>query len=82
MKESVRHIPARAKDAALGTLGRRTTLAGADPVPRRVAALLAAPLRRHPALAAANATVLAAATLSTAEAAHDLHLLLKAVGAW
>ena len=71
----------RAPRTALGILGRRTPLTGAGPVPRRVAALLAPPLRRHPALAAATVAVLAAATLSTAEAAHDLHLLLEAVGA-
>ncbi|MFI7012387.1 M56 family metallopeptidase [Streptomyces sp. NPDC050145] len=69
--------------AALGILGlaRRTGLAAAGPVPRRVAALLAPPLGRHPLLAAATAAVLTAATLSSAEAAHDLHRLLEAVGA-
>ncbi|MDN3060028.1 hypothetical protein PH213_37000 [Streptomyces sp. SRF1] len=40
-----------------------------------------AALRRHPVLAAATVIVLAATALSTAEAAHDLHLLLEAVGA-
>ncbi|MFF4361651.1 M56 family metallopeptidase [Streptomyces sp. NPDC001604] len=72
----------RATGAALGILGRRGRRAGAGPVPRRVAALLAPPLGRHPALTAATAAVLSAATLTTAEAAHDLHLLLQAVGAW
>ncbi|MFE1950876.1 M56 family metallopeptidase [Streptomyces sp. NPDC059524] len=69
--------------AALGILGlaRRTGIAAAGPVPRRVAALLAPPLGRHPLLAAATAAVLTAATLSSAEAAHDLHRLLEAVGA-
>ncbi len=76
--------PARA--AALGVRGRRVPgrrgpLDGAGPVPRRVAALLAPPLERHPVLAAATAAVLTATTLATAEAAHDLHLLLAAVGA-
>jgi len=42
---------ARTAGAALGILGRRGPLASAGPVPRRVAALLAPPLGRHPALA-------------------------------
>ncbi|MFE7168934.1 M56 family metallopeptidase [Streptomyces sp. NPDC057616] len=74
-------VRARATGAALGILGRRNPLATAGPVPRRVAALLAPPLRHHPVLAAATAAVLAAATLATAEAAHDLHALLEGVGA-
>ncbi|MFI6547176.1 hypothetical protein ACIBO9_28400 [Streptomyces prunicolor] len=49
---------------------------------RRVAALLAPPLGRHPALPAMLALVLAAALASAAEAAHDLHVLLRPVGAW
>ncbi|GAA3033493.1 M56 family metallopeptidase [Streptomyces glomeratus] len=73
---------ARAAGAALGILGRRGPLASAGPVPRRVAALLAPPPGRHPTLAAATAAVLTAATLATAEAAHDLHLLLRTIGAW
>ncbi|MFB8128632.1 M56 family metallopeptidase [Streptomyces mirabilis] len=72
----------RTAGAALGILGRRGPLATAGPVPRRVAALLVPPLRRHPALTTATAAVLTAATLATAEAAHDLHLLLQTVGAW
>ncbi|MGW0627745.1 M56 family metallopeptidase [Streptomyces sp. NPDC001984] len=89
------HRPALARvtDAALGilgrrgplglrALGRRGPLATAGPVPRRVAALLAPPLGRHPVLTAVTAAVLAAATLASAEAAHDLHVLLEAVGAW
>ncbi|MFI6357559.1 M56 family metallopeptidase [Streptomyces sp. NPDC050743] len=72
---------ARAAGAALGILGRRGPLASAGPVPRRVAALLAPPLGRHPFLTAATAAILTAATLATAEAAHDLHLLLQRVGA-
>ena len=72
----------RAAGAALGILGRRGPLASAGPVPRRVAALLAPPLRHHLALTAATAAVLAATTLATAEAAHDLHLFLEAAGAW
>ncbi|WP_445520130.1 M56 family metallopeptidase [Streptomyces sp. NEAU-174] len=73
--------PGRAPGAALAILGRRSPLAAAGPVPRRVAALLAPPFGRHPLLAAATAAVLAITALSTAEAAHDLHLLLEAVGA-
>ncbi|MEV7386439.1 M56 family metallopeptidase [Streptomyces sp. NPDC091215] len=65
----------------LGVLGRRGPLAKAGPVPRRVAALLAPPLRRHPTLTSLTAAVLAAATLATVEATHDLHVLLTAVGA-
>jgi hypothetical protein len=81
---AARHAPARTRPPgpALGILGRRSPLAGAGPVPRRVAALLAPPLRRRPGLAIATAAVLAAATCSAAEAAHDLHLLLESVGAW
>ncbi|MFB8176669.1 M56 family metallopeptidase [Streptomyces sp. NPDC055966] len=77
--------PARAAGTTLGILGilgRRGPLASAGPVPRRVAALLAPPLGRHPALTAATAAVLTATALTTAEAAHDLHLLLRTVGAW
>ncbi|MGW0413940.1 M56 family peptidase, partial [Streptomyces collinus] len=62
--------------------GAKDALAGAGPVPRRVAALLAPPLGRHPVLAAATAAVVGAAAMSTAEAAHDLHVLLMTVGAW
>ncbi|MER6984875.1 M56 family peptidase, partial [Streptomyces carpinensis] len=73
----------RAAGAVLGFLGRgrRNPLASAGPVPRRVAALLAPPVPRHPVLAAATAAVLAASTLASVEAAHDLHLLLESVGA-
>ncbi|MFJ9559441.1 M56 family metallopeptidase [Streptomyces fuscichromogenes] len=76
----------RMAGATLGIFGIRThrghrdRLASAGPVPRRVAALLAPPLGSHPVLAAATAVVLAAATLATAEAAHDFHLLLATVG--
>ncbi|MGW5475361.1 M48 family metalloprotease [Streptomyces sp. NPDC004008] len=81
----------RAADAALGILGRRSPLARAGrrgplakagPVPRRVAALLAPPLGSHPALVTATAALLASAMLATAEAAHDLHVLLETIGAW
>jgi Zn-dependent protease with chaperone function len=72
---------ARATGAALGILGRRGPLATAGPVPRRVAALLAPPLGRHPVLTAATAAVVTASALATAEAAHDLHRLLETIGA-
>ncbi|WP_240121434.1 M56 family metallopeptidase [Streptomyces sp. MUM 2J] len=78
-----RPAPLRPAGAVLGILGfpgRRGPLASAGPVPRRVAALLAPPLDRHRILAAVTAAVLAAATLATAEAARDLHLLLETVG--
>ncbi|MFF7472720.1 M48 family metalloprotease [Streptomyces sp. NPDC008092] len=77
---------ARAAGAALGILGvrglrgRRGPLASAGPVPRRVAALLAPPLGRHPALTAGTALVLGTAILATAEATHDLHVLLETIG--
>jgi Zn-dependent protease with chaperone function len=80
------HAPARSRipAAALGmrgALGRRTPLGGAGPVPRRVAALLAPPPRVRHAPALITAALLAAAICCTAEAAHDLHLLLEHAGA-
>ncbi|MFF7652621.1 M56 family metallopeptidase [Streptomyces sp. NPDC007983] len=75
------HGPGRAPGASLAILGRRTPLTVAGPVPRRVAALLAPPFGRRPVLAAATATLLVTAALSTADAAQDLHVLLEAVGA-
>lgn len=80
--------PGRAPGGALGFLGLRQRLERhggrrpIGPVPRRVAALLAPPLTLHPALAAITVAVLAAATLASAEATHDLHALLRALGAW
>jgi Zn-dependent protease with chaperone function len=82
---ATRRTPARAAGATLGFLGlrgRRGPLASAGPVPRRVAALLAPPLGHQPALTAATATGLTITLLATAEATHDLHLLLQTVGAW
>ncbi|MFD1660414.1 M56 family metallopeptidase [Streptomyces caeni] len=82
---AARRAPARSgpPGAALGILGRRRgPLAGAGPVPRRVAALLAPPPGRHPLLVAATVVVLLAAAWSSAEAAHDLHLFLETIGAW
>ena len=81
---AAKYTPSRRRvpEAALGILARRDPIRNAGPVPRRVAALLAPPVDSHPALVAVTVAVLIAATLSTAEAAHDLHLLLEAVGAW
>ncbi|AJF68950.1 M56 family metallopeptidase [Streptomyces vietnamensis] len=79
---AARRTLARTPGGALAFLGRRDRRPSAGPVPRRVAALLAPPLGLHPVLATATAAVLAAATLASAEAVHDLHLLLRAVGTW
>ncbi|EST29088.1 M56 family metallopeptidase [Streptomyces roseochromogenus] len=74
-------VRSRLPGAALGILGRRRNpLATAGPVPRRVAALLAPPLGRRPLLTAATLAVLLTAVWSSAEAAHDLHQLLKTIG--
>ncbi|MGW3101376.1 M56 family metallopeptidase [Streptomyces sp. NPDC001100] len=80
---AARHVPARLRipGAALGILGHRGPLSSAGPVPRRVAALLAPPLGRHPALTTVTAAVLTVAAVATAEGAHDLHLLLQAARA-
>ncbi|MDJ0341753.1 M48 family metalloprotease [Streptomyces sp. H10-C2] len=90
---ATRKTPARrrAPAAAFGLLGwRRDPLAGAGPVPRRVAALLAPPLPRGLLLPpldgsliplAATACAVGASALCTFAAAHDLHLLLKIAGA-
>ncbi|MZD05246.1 hypothetical protein GTW43_09150 [Streptomyces sp. SID5785] len=79
---AARPAAGRPLGAALGILGlaRLTGRTGAGPVPRRVAALLAPPLGRHPLLAAATTALLAVAALSSAEAARDLHRLLESVG--
>ncbi|GAA0411766.1 M56 family metallopeptidase [Microbispora corallina] len=71
-----RHLPG----AALGILGRRTSLTGAGPIPRRVAALLAPPLRHHPALVIAAGAVLVMATGAIADATLDLHVFLELAG--
>jgi Zn-dependent protease with chaperone function len=55
-------------------------LRGTGPVPRRVAALLAAPPRQHPLLLAALVTVLVLAAGSTLEAARELHGLIQLAG--
>ncbi|MFD7606249.1 M56 family metallopeptidase [Streptomyces mirabilis] len=63
-----------------GVLVRRGPLAGAGPVPRRVAALLAPPLTRHPGLALVTTACLALTMVSTVAATRDLHDLLEVVG--
>jgi hypothetical protein len=75
--------PLRLTGAALGfrgLLGRRGPLAGAGPVPRRVAALLAPPLARRPGLVLATGTFLALTVAATVAATRDLHALLELVG--
>jgi Zn-dependent protease with chaperone function len=64
--------------AALGMAAG--SLRGAGPIPRRVAALLAAPPRPHPLLLVAMLTVLLLATGSALEAARDLHGLIQLAG--
>ncbi|MBW8481834.1 M56 family metallopeptidase [Actinomadura parmotrematis] len=64
---------------ALGIAGAE--LAAGGPLPRRVAALMAAPPRRRLPLIAAVAAVLLLTGLCTAEAAGDLEDLLEAAGA-
>lgn len=66
--------------APSGALGMAVSLRGTGPVPRRVAALLAAPPRQHRLLLAAIVMVLALAVGSTLEAAHDLHELIELAG--
>jgi Zn-dependent protease with chaperone function len=63
--------------AILGQFGERMSLAWAGPVPRRVAALLAPPPRRHLALLAVAAMVIALTGLSALHAATDLHSLVE-----
>ena len=70
----------RARPRASAALGIAASLRGTGPVPRRVAALLAGPPRRHPLLLAAVIVVLAVTVGSTLEAAHDLHELIQAAG--
>ncbi len=62
---------------ALGVTGTAPSLAGAGAVPRRVAALLAAPPGRHLLLVAAAMAVLAGSGISVLEATKDLEALLE-----
>lgn len=64
--------------SAVGSRARRVSVAWAGPVPRRVAALLIAPPRRHRIiLLAACAAIVALAGVAALEAARDLHALLE-----
>ncbi|WP_182905278.1 M56 family metallopeptidase [Microbispora sp. H13382] len=75
------HTPGgRLPGHALGILGHRGLPRGAGPVPRRVAALLAPPLRHRPEIAVAAGAVLAVVACSIADATRDLHLLLELIG--
>ncbi len=56
---------------------RRTSLAWAGPVPRRVAALLTAPPRQRIVLLAASAVIVLLAGIAALETAGDLHALLE-----
>src|SRR5262249_864958 len=67
----------RPPPASPGARGRSVPLAGAGPVPRRVAALLAPPPRRQLALLAIVAILILTAGASAVEAARDLHALLE-----
>jgi hypothetical protein len=74
LSEGYHEKPSVALCAAQGNLRR------AGPVPRRVAALLAAPPSPRPLLLAAALGVLALAAASALEAARDLHALLQLAG--
>jgi Zn-dependent protease with chaperone function len=67
-------------EAPSAALAIAASLRGTGPVPRRVAALLAGPPRRHPLLLAAVLAVLALAVGCTLDAAHDLHELIQLAG--
>jgi hypothetical protein len=75
-----RHRARRSLAGALGIVGVRThpTTAGAGPVPRRVAAMLAPPPARRLLLIAVTCAVAGLAGLCAIEAARDLHVLLEA----
>ncbi|MDF3291609.1 M56 family metallopeptidase [Streptomyces silvisoli] len=76
---ATKHTPARGRLplAALGLLGRRDPLRTAGPVPRRVAALLASPLRVPLLPLVGVAAILTASMLCAFDAAHDLHSLIE-----
>jgi peptidase M48-like protein len=72
--------PRRAAEVALRVTGpsyQRVSVAWAGPVPRRVAALLAAPPRTRAVLLAVCAALVLLAGVSALEAARDLHALLE-----
>lgn len=85
-----RHVARTVGKAALaahrarpaGAMGIGTVVPdGAGPVPRRVGALLAPPLTPRAVPALGTVAILGAALGALAEAAYDLHLLLRFVGA-
>jgi Zn-dependent protease with chaperone function len=72
--------PGRRPAAALGIVrerSRRISLAGAGPVPRRVAALLGPPPRTRALLMAAMVLIVVLTGASALQAARDLHALLE-----
>jgi Zn-dependent protease with chaperone function len=74
------HRPARLPTMSLGIVAsraRRVSVALAGPVPRRVAALLTAPPRRHIVLLGACAVIVLLTGLAAMETAGDLHALLE-----
>ncbi len=70
------HARSHAHGAALGILGHTS----AGPVPRRVAALLGPPVTRRAGPALVTAGVLTVAVCATADAVHDLRILLELLG--
>jgi Zn-dependent protease with chaperone function len=71
------HAPGRNTDLALGIANARPSLAGAGPVPRRVAALLAPPAARRWLLLATVIAVLVVSALATLEGQQDLERFLE-----
>lgn len=74
LSQGGRRAPADALSIAAGQLK------GTGPIPRRVAALLAAPPRYHPLLPAALLAVAALAAGSALEAAREMHGLIQLAG--
>lgn len=79
-KRAERTAPRKSPLVALGAVsgGGRSLVAGAGPVPRRVAALLAPPPGRRWLLQAVVVAVVFVATVWAADAARDLHELIEA----
>lgn len=67
----------RIPELALGVAGSPVSLAGAGPIPRRVAALLADPPGRHRLLVLAVVLILVLSGISVIEGAKDLEALLE-----
>jgi hypothetical protein len=66
-----------ARLSALARLGHVLGVGGAGPVPRRVAALLAPPLRLRPLLVVAVAGVVLVSSVAALDAARDLHAFVE-----